>query len=113
MPGRLCDPIDIIEVLCERGLWNAPATKPGGTIAGVWTAIDARDVLIRHAQLRTETKCERCGSGTKAVDPRGTIAEAYLKGRGLVLPASMRGIRSFVIIRDVRRAATLRLRSLR
>ena len=39
------------------------------------------------APIRTGTKCGDADP-ERSVDPRGTIAEIYLRGRGLVLPAS-------------------------
>ena len=72
-----------------------------------------RDGRSGSAQISRHKQMLALRIWDEAVDPRGTIAEAYLKGRGLVAPAISEQFRSFVIIRDVRRGATLRLRSLR
>jgi len=84
----ICDPIDIIEVLRERGLWNGSASHWDD--GRPWNEHDIEE--MRRADLaRTDQRHKQMLAlrlWNEAVDPRGTIVEAYLKGRGLVLPPS-------------------------
>jgi putative DNA primase/helicase len=77
-----CDPIDIIEVLRERGLWGGGADPWDIDADSIGPRVDPASVdPHRNHKLAMRIWHE-------ALDPRGTIAEIYLRGRGLVLPES-------------------------
>ena len=69
----LCSTSQIIAVLRERGLWNDDtqlSVKPKGSV----------DPQLTPTHLAARNLWER------SRDPRGTLAETYLKNRGLPLP---------------------------
>ena len=72
-----CSQIDVIEALVVRGLW--PRSAGSG--------VPVRRAIPRLApNLRRPDKADLVARlWREAVDPRGTLAERYLNGRGLVL----------------------------
>ena len=78
----VCDPIEIIEVLRERGLWGSGADPWDIDADAIGPRVDPASV-DPHRKHKLAMRIWH-----EALDPRGTIAEIYLRGRGLVLPAS-------------------------
>jgi hypothetical protein len=81
-----CDPLDIITALRAMGLWGRDVDGDDVTVNG-----DPHEARRRRETPRTDPS--RHGRlaleiWERSVDPRETPAEAYLKGRGLVLPSS-------------------------
>ena len=77
-----CDPLDVIAALCARGLWEGSrSSRRSEDNHEATRAADTRADQVRNKMLALQL-------WEQAVDPRGTPAEDYLRGRGLVLPAS-------------------------
>jgi hypothetical protein len=75
-----CDPLDIIGALRSMGLWEGSEDGDGEAEQRRRQSTPATDPS-RHHRLAMQI-------WEHAVDPRGTPAEDYLRGRGLALPSS-------------------------
>ena len=80
----VCDPIEIIEVLRERGLWGGGADPWDIDAHAIGPRVDPASVDPHRMHKLAMRIWEQ------PVGPIGTPAKDYLRGRGLVLPASMR-----------------------
>ena len=81
----ICTSIEIIEVLRERGVWQSASDLED------WNLRDEVEIRRAYNTPRTDPNRHQVLAmriRSEALDPRGTIAEIYLRGRGLVLPAS-------------------------
>lgn len=75
-----CDPLDIIAALRAMGLWEGSGNGHDAQEAQRRVETPRTDPS-RHGKLALEI-------WEQSVDPRGTPAEDYLRGRGLALPSS-------------------------
>lgn len=83
-----CDPIDVIEQLKARGLWNG-----GDSDVDPHQRLSVERETIERAREEAKNGALAGEIWREGLDPHGTLAEVYLLGRNLALPDDCSSLR--------------------